>query len=698
MKKFLSGVLIAALSLNLLTISVFAAEETEDSQIAVLSEETQNTEEDSDPVQEWMTEEISDPVQDLKAEETPEPIQEAETEDASEPAQEVQEEETSKPAQEVQTEETSKPAQDAQTEDASKPAKDLKTNEPSDPVQVLEADDTQEGTDETVTDSSSSDSYKYDYPDDWDTNDPQCEKEYEKTTSPSLASVRLEASNSATSTTWPTYSGPSTFTHNSANTGGVAPSIGIDVSFWDGSINWSQVKACGVEYAIIRAGYRGSSNGSLNTDTKFYEYIKGAQNAGIKVGVYFFSQALNTSEARAEADYTLNLIKGYKLDLPVCFDYEDYSGGRLTNSNLSKTTKTANAMAFCERVEASGYTAMVYANSSWLSTQLNGQEIAEKYLLWMARYNSYSYDSKKDAGTVMYPGKVDMWQCSSTAQVSGISTNVDLDFLYNHNLKVSGNGAPSGVSQTAQTKNSVTISWDKVQNASGYLVYYSKSRTTGYKRVAKVSSGTRSYKITGLSQGRQYYVKVRSQFTDSGETTTSGYSAVKAVTTKETLGTRVKITKKVALRKWAGGGYAKLRNIPSGKTLRVKAVTYAKNGKVWYKVTYKGTTGYITKSKTKEIVKQVEGVSRTARRKKSVSLTWKAVPEASGYVIYRATKMGKGHYKRVKRLSGRLSKTYTDKNLKSGKQYYYKVRAYKEINGKRTYGHASKAYAVRTRG
>ena len=113
---------------------------------------------------------------------------------------------------------------------------------------------------------------------------------------------------------------------------------GIDVSEWQGNINWSNVKKAGVEFAIIRVGYRGSDTGALRADNRYIGYIKGALKAGIKVGVYIYSQATTPSEARAEANFLLKRIKGYNISMPVVLDYEFYTStsGRLYHAHLTK--------------------------------------------------------------------------------------------------------------------------------------------------------------------------------------------------------------------------------------------------------------------------------------------------------------------------------------------------------------------------
>ena len=158
----------------------------------------------------------------------------------------------------------------------------------------------------------------------------------------------------------------SDYSHDSRFETGYTIEKVIDVSKHNGSIDWQKVAASGIKYAIIRVGYRGyGDTGSINIDSNFTTNIKGAINAGIKVGVYFYTQAVNEAEAREEADFVLENIIGCDLALPVAFDCEfasDNNGytGRFYNARLSKSQTSAICRAFCNRISAAGYEAMVY--------------------------------------------------------------------------------------------------------------------------------------------------------------------------------------------------------------------------------------------------------------------------------------------------------------------------------------------------
>ena len=193
-------------------------------------------------------------------------------------------------------------------------------------------------------------------------------------------------------------------------------SFGIDVSKWNGTIDWTAVKNSGVNYVIIRCGYRGSSTGALVEDPKFKANIQGANAAGLKVGVYFFSQAVNKAEAVEEASMTIELIRKYKISYPVFLDVEG-SGGR--GDKVDKATRTDVIKAYCETVQNAGYTAGVYANKSWLTNKIDAGQLS-KYKIWLAQY----------AATPTYTGRYDMWQYKSTGKISGISGNVDLNISY----------------------------------------------------------------------------------------------------------------------------------------------------------------------------------------------------------------------------------------------------------------------------
>ncbi|MCR4792108.1 MAG: Ig-like domain-containing protein [Lachnospiraceae bacterium] len=192
--------------------------------------------------------------------------------------------------------------------------------------------------------------------------------------------------------------------------------LGIDVSKWQGKIDWAAVKASGVEYVIIRVGYRGSTAGALIDDSMFVSNITGARAAGLKVGVYFVTQAIDDVEAVYEASMVLDRIRGYTLDLPVFLDVEP-SGGR--GDRIDKATRTAVIVAFCETIRSAGYAAGIYANKTWLETKMDTSQFGN-YKIWVAHYSS----------VCGYTGRYDMWQYTDKGTVSGINGSVDMDLRY----------------------------------------------------------------------------------------------------------------------------------------------------------------------------------------------------------------------------------------------------------------------------
>ncbi len=194
-------------------------------------------------------------------------------------------------------------------------------------------------------------------------------------------------------------------------------SVGIDVSTWNGGIDWNAVRSSGISFAIIRCGYRGSSVGALVEDSRFRTNITGARNAGLKVGVYFFSQAVTEAEAVEEASMVIQLVSGYGLNLPVFLDVES-SGGR--GDRISADQRTKNIRAFCQTIRNSGYSAGVYANTNWFSEKIHTGSLTD-YNIWLAQYAAAPTYSRT---------RYDIWQYSSTGRVSGISGNVDMNISY----------------------------------------------------------------------------------------------------------------------------------------------------------------------------------------------------------------------------------------------------------------------------
>lgn len=194
----------------------------------------------------------------------------------------------------------------------------------------------------------------------------------------------------------------------------------VDVSAFQSAIDWTKAKAAGVKGAIVRCGYRGYETGKLNEDSMFMKHIKGAKAAGLKVGVYFFTEAINGKEGKEEADYTLSLIKksGIKLDYPIAIDTEAQSAKNERAKNLSKAKRTEVIKAFCEQIKANGHEPMIYASTSWLNNKLDMSKLP--YKVWCAQYYK----------VCEYKKNVVMWQYTSEGKINGIKGNVDLNHCY----------------------------------------------------------------------------------------------------------------------------------------------------------------------------------------------------------------------------------------------------------------------------
>ena len=198
----------------------------------------------------------------------------------------------------------------------------------------------------------------------------------------------------------------------------------VDVSYCQSSINWTRVKNAGIKGAIVRCGFRGYETGKLQQDSMFLNHLKGAKAAGLKVGVYFFTEGINAKEGKEEADYTIKLIKnaGIKLDYPIAIDTEyirKKAGEKEPRANnLSKAKRTEVIKAFCEQIKAKGYEPMIYASTAWLNNNLDMSKLP--YKVGCAQYYS----------KCEYKGKYVMWQYSSSGKVDGIKSDVDMNHCY----------------------------------------------------------------------------------------------------------------------------------------------------------------------------------------------------------------------------------------------------------------------------
>lgn len=228
----------------------------------------------------------------------------------------------------------------------------------------------------------------------------------------------------AKSTTGPTIA-PSVFTPEDFGYAGdfltclTQPSVlGIDVSVHQKEIDWEQVAAAGVKFVMIRLAYRGSVEGLLFADELAQTYYEGAKAAGLEVGGYIFTQSISVAEGIEDAQFVLDIVKDWELDMPLVYDWEIVEP-HYRNGNLDPRTLTDTMLAFCKEVEEAGHDAMVYFNISQSRDNFYLEELTE-YGFWLA-----DYSQRMD-----FPYRVDMWQYTCEGAVPGIAGNVDINLYF----------------------------------------------------------------------------------------------------------------------------------------------------------------------------------------------------------------------------------------------------------------------------
>lgn len=193
--------------------------------------------------------------------------------------------------------------------------------------------------------------------------------------------------------------------------------LGIDVSKYQSSVNWEKVKNAGYDFTFIRLGFRGYGQaGNIKLDQKFEEHFSGASNAGLDVGVYFFSQAINEAEAVEEAEFVINSLKGRPLQLPIVYDPESILDDVARTDDVTAEQFTKNTIAFCDTIAAAGYEPMLYCNMLWEAFELNLSEL-KAYPIWYADYEPVPQT----------PYNFTFWQYTNTGHVPGIAGEMDIN-------------------------------------------------------------------------------------------------------------------------------------------------------------------------------------------------------------------------------------------------------------------------------
>ncbi len=454
-------------------------------------------------------------------------------------------------------------------------------------------------------------------------------------------------------------------------------------------------------------------NHNVALDRKYKTYIADAKAAGLKVGVYFYSQATNVQEAQYEADFVMTNLNGEALDLPVVYDaecgYYTLNGksypGKLAKAKLSKGAWTNVAMAFCDAVQARGYSAMFYGSISKIVNSIDYRTIDSKYQMWIARYNNHLNDSKYS-----YSGAYELWQYADSGKVPGINAKVDMDVMYTS----ASDGRFAGAGIVGENNNYTTQS-----PFTGNTINHGKEQT-GKKIVygmdVSYHQGTVDFK-KAKAAGIEYAIirigYARLQQADSNPTNTPSSTPDSNTTNNNTtnnntnntitpagsntvtpaadpyataLGT-MKANKSVAIRSSAKTSAKQVKKLSKNAKVTAYGVT-GSGSNTWIRVIYKKGgkqyKGFVLAKRLNPVVSNVGNVRKTGYTDNTVTLSWKKTSGATGYEIYMSNAKN-GKYKKVATVQGGSNCSYTKPSLERNMIYYFKVRAFSKIGNRVTY-------------
>lgn len=491
---------------------------------------------------------------------------------------------------------------------------------------------------------------------------------------------------------------------------------GIDVSWWQGGgkgsttskINWKKMHAAGADFAFVRAASRDTADGSIYEDTTASAHINGAQANKMNVGLYIFSQAVNSNEAVEEADYVLNLIDQYDwdIDMPIIIDREaGRMTKRLTKAKLSKAKETAVVQAFADEITSAGYKAGVYASYSWYRDKMNADDL-EDCAIWLARYNNMTTSNAK-SGTPYADVLCDyeFWQYSSQkpSASTGYTSNLDVDFWYKDT-----NVTTENLTMSKNTANTITLAWDDADDADAYRVYRYHEGTGKYDYLATTSDT--GFTDTNLQPGTNYQYKVRCVWTIGGNNYYGTYSSALTAPTLPAQVTNVRVDKqtgKTVSLAWdsvngADGyriyqynsdsdSYEELDTVGADRT-SYEVTGLASAGEYRFKIRASKTMNANTywgeySEKVVAVTKpdKVTELSASTLGASEIELTWKKSSHVTGYQIYRLDGQT-GKYVKIATVEESMPASYTDRKLSAATEYSYKVRAYKNFEGTNYYG------------
>lgn len=466
---------------------------------------------------------------------------------------------------------------------------------------------------------------------------------------------------------------------------------GIDVSKWNGSIDWNKVKASGVDYAIIRAGY-----GSNTVDPTFKTNIEGAINAGVKVGVYWFSYANSPEKAKIEAQKCLDVISPYKdnISYPVFFDFEHASAQWVKDTygiDVTQSLGTSMAKSFMDTVESEGYTPGLYTGIPL--KQYFSDELLNTSYTWLAQYSFRS----------SYPNQFSMWQFGDDCYIDGISTSVDINYTLNNPVPTN---RPSLSSASVDTISPQTYTGSEIKpnfnvSLNGEVLKLNEDYNVTYSN--NISIGTAEITINGIGNytgtknitfeiipGSVKDIDLTKKTTDS---LTFSWSEMSGMTGYEIYKYNTDSNSYELLETINNSSITSYtdEDLNSASIYNYKVRGYYKDYSGNY---YYGDYSDVLSESTKvDSVKNFKFDDRTAT---SLSMSWDQVPNADGYKIYRLN-VNTDTYELVHTIENSDITSFTHSGRLSATNHYYKVRAYKYLNGRTRHSDSSSTLKATTR-